>query len=269
MEKDSAYLMENDDEILRLEKKTDLSVVQQQARWAGIQPGMRVADIGCGAGLTTRALFEMVQPGGRAMGLDRSPERIAHARKTYGAPGIGFECRDVRAPLSDMGTFDFIWVRFFLEYHRSSAFKIVQHLAQVLEPGGILCLIDLDYNCLNHFAMPQRLNTALRGIVRKLETDADFDAHVGIKLYSFLFDSGFEHIDVALAAHHLIFGQLKEADAYNWNKKLEVAVKRSGFLFDEYSGGFQEFADEFQAFFTHPRRFTYTPVIACRGQKPR
>ena len=27
----------------------------------------------------------------------------------------------------------------------------------VLKPGAILCLIDLDYNCLTHFEMPERL----------------------------------------------------------------------------------------------------------------
>jgi SAM-dependent methyltransferase len=269
MEKNGYYLMENEEEVERLEKKTDISVVQQQASWAGIQPGMRVADIGCGAGVTTRALFQMVQPGGNAVGVDMSEARIAHAGQTYGAPGLHFECRNVLEPLTDLGTFDFIWVRFFLEYHRSSAFKIVQHLARITRPGGILCLIDLDYNCLSHFAMPDRLIGAMHGIIRKLEADADFDPHAGIKLYSFLYDVGFEHIDVSLASHHLIYGPLKEVDAYNWTRKLEVAVMRSGYPFEEYPGGFNEFAEEFKAFFSHPRRFTYTPVIACRGQKPR
>lgn len=262
------YLMENEEEIVRLERKTDIAIVAQQARWAGITPGMRVADIGCGAGVTTRALFEMVQPGGQAVGLDMSIERIAHAERTYGVPGLSFMCRNMLEPLTNLGTFDFVWVRFFLEYHRSRAFRIVENLAQIINPGGILCLIDLDHNCLNHYAMPDRLITALRGIMRKLEADTDFDPYIGIKLYSFLYDLGFERIDVALDAHHLIHGPLKEVDAFNWTKKLEIAVKRSGYPFDEYPGGFEAFAEEFQLFFAHPRRFTYTPVISCCGQKP-
>ncbi|MBW7943292.1 MAG: methyltransferase type 11, partial [Candidatus Kuenenia stuttgartiensis] len=40
------YLMENDEEALRLDIKTDTSVVEKQALWAGIETGMRVADIG-------------------------------------------------------------------------------------------------------------------------------------------------------------------------------------------------------------------------------
>jgi SAM-dependent methyltransferase len=268
MKKESEYLMESDEEIARLEKKTDINILHQQAQWAGLRPGMRVADIGCGAGITTRALFQIAQPGGQAVGVDMSPQRVAHAQQTYGAPGLSFERRDVIGNLTDLGEFDFIWVRFFLEYHRSRAFDIVRNLARITKPGGILCLIDLDYNCLNHFGMSDRLSSALQGVMHTLEREADFDPRVGIKLYSFLYDLGFEHVDVTLAAHHLIFGDLGEVDNFNWTKKVEVAGRGSGYAFNEYPGGYEEFAEEFREFFAHPRRFTYTPLIACRGQRP-
>lgn len=268
MENRSEYLMENGDEIERLEKKTDVEIVYQQARWAGIQPGMRVADVGCGSGITTRALFDLVRPGGEAVGFDLSEERLAFAKKKYGCPGVTFECRDALAPLTAAGLFDFVWVRFFLEYHRSRAFEIVQNLAQITRPGGIICLVDLDNNCLNHHGMPDRLSTALRGIMQKLEADADFDPHVGIKLYSFLYDLGFEQLDASMHSHHLIFGELNDVDAFNWMKKVEVAGQGSGYAFSEYPGGYGEFVDEFRSFFSDPRRFTYTPLIACRGCKP-
>ena len=71
-----------------------------------------------------------------------------------------------------------------------------------------------------------------------------------------------------LSPHHLIFGKVKEIDAFNWTKKVEVAVKKSGYQFEEYKGGYEEFFEEFKQFFFDPRRFTYTPVISCRGRKP-
>ena len=64
------YLMENDEEAIRLDLKTDISAVEQQALWAGLKPGMRVADIGCGPGKITSALYNMVLPGGSAVGID-------------------------------------------------------------------------------------------------------------------------------------------------------------------------------------------------------
>jgi ubiquinone/menaquinone biosynthesis C-methylase UbiE len=58
------YLMENSEESVRLEMKTDTETVRRQAEWCGIKPGMRVLDVGCGPGITTSILHEMIQPGG-------------------------------------------------------------------------------------------------------------------------------------------------------------------------------------------------------------
>ncbi len=269
MESHLDYLMENDEEIVRLEIKTDIQAVHRQALWAGIKPGMRVADVGCGPGKTSRALFDLVQPGGgEVVGIDIAPQRIEYAREKYGTAGLTFLQRNAIKPLDDLGHFDFVWARFLLEYHRDFSFQIVQNLSCIAKPGGIICLIDLDHNCLNHFGCSERLSKAIRGVMRRVEETADFDPHVGIKLYSFLYDLAYEKLDVSMAPHHLIFGELNEVDAFNWTKKVEVAAKNSGYSFEDYPGGYDEFVEEFKIFFADPRRFTYTPLIACRGIKP-
>lgn len=261
------YLMEHDQESERLDRKTDIALVHKQARWAGLKPGMAVADIGCGSGKTSHALFQAAAPNGSVLGLDGSEQRIAFAKQNYSVSGLDYVCRDVYESLSDLGRFDFIWVRFFLEYHRRHAFELVHKFTDLLNPGGIMCLIDLDHNCLNHYELPPRIDAVLRRVVELSEIDGDFDTRMGIKLYSFLYDLGFENIDVTVEPHHLIFGPLDELNDYNWNKKLEVAVRQSGCSFDDFEGGFTGFQKEFQDFFSNPRRFTYTPVIACRGVK--
>ena len=60
---DQPYFPENEDEINRLEGKTEKQAVIDQARWAGLQPGMRILDVGCGPGITTAFLAEAAQPG--------------------------------------------------------------------------------------------------------------------------------------------------------------------------------------------------------------
>jgi hypothetical protein len=117
--------------------------------------------------------------------------------------------------------------------------------------------------------MPPRLEKAMHGVMKTLEKKADFDPYIGRKLYSFLYDLQCQNIDIHLDAHHLIFGELKETDAFNWMKKVEIAGKNSGYQFEDYEGGYPEFFEEFKNFFSDPGRFTYTPVICCRGSKPK
>ena len=52
-----SYLMENLEEAIRLEMKTDPEAVRKQALWCGLKPGMRVLDAGCGPGMITSNRF--------------------------------------------------------------------------------------------------------------------------------------------------------------------------------------------------------------------
>ncbi len=263
------YLMESDDEVFRLEIKTDVAVVQQQAEWAGVKPGMRVADIGCGPGITTSVLHALSQPNGETVGVDLSEPRIKYAREHYNAKGIEYVISDARNPLENLGLFDLVWVRFVLEYHLLDSFKIVKNLLKIVKPGGILCLIDLDHNCLSNYGIPERLNNTVNDIMRGLQTKANFDPYIGRKLYSFLYDLNFENIHVDIAAHHNIYGVLNKNDEYNFLKKVEIAPQKIDYEFSAYTGGYKEFIKEAEESFKNPRRFTYTPIILCKGDKPK
>ncbi|RPI38460.1 MAG: methyltransferase domain-containing protein [Nitrospiraceae bacterium] len=262
------YLMENKEETLRLTSKTDCNALDAQARWAGVEPGMRVADVGCGPGLTTALLRELVQPGGEATGIDQSETRIAHAQQQYTAEGLRFVCRDITAGLQDLGQFDFVWVRFVLEYFRSNSVGIVKNISSIVRPGGILCLADLDYNCLTYYGISPRLERAIHKTVKTLEEEANFDPYAGRKLYSYLYDLGFQDIKVNLYPHHLIYGKAADTDVFNWTKKIEVISDKFDFLFEEYPGGHDEFREEFYSYFKNPGRFIYTPLIIVSGRKP-
>lgn len=263
-----AYLMEDSQEIERLERKTDPDTVLEQARWAGLASGMRVADVGCGPGLTSNILLDIVQPGGEVVGVDFSAERIQHARNRYQKKGLLFQQQDFFGDLSSLGAFDFVWARFVLEFHRSRAMQLVANLNRMVRPGGILCLIDLDYNCLSHAGLPDRVNETIQDVVKELEVNTDFDPYAGRRLYGHLFDLGYQDILLEMSSHHLIYGDLDEVERYNWERKVLVAARRSGCDFSRYAGGFDEFAREFSASFQDPRRFTYTPLLICCGQKP-
>ena len=262
------YLMEDDQEAVRLDLKTDVAIVEKQALWAGIKPDMRVADLGCGAGKTTFHLNRLVQPEGQAIGVDIAGQRIEYAKTHYSNESIEYVVADIRQPLEDLGHFDFIWVRFVLEYYLEGSFDIVKNIAKILKPGGIICLIDLDCNCLRHYGLPERLGRATGGVMNWLEKNCNFDPYVGVKLYSFLYDLGFDEIDVSLSAHNMFFGALKENEKFFSMQKAEIGGRNSGYPFEEYDGNFDKFLEEVKIFFNDSRVFYYTPLIACRGRKP-
>ncbi len=265
----SEYLMENNDEAVRLDIKTDEKAVREQAAWLGIGPGARVLDVGCGSGRTTSILYDLIQPGGEIVGVDFSEERIAYAREHFGGrPGIDFVVKDFTKSLEDLGNFDFVWIKFVLEYFRKEAPAIIKSLAGCLAEDGCLCILDLDYNCLNHYPLPDGMDDIVKALVNYMEDNYNFDAFLGRKLYAYMFDCGYRDIQMHLVAHHLIYGQLASQDDFNWLKKVEMASHKAPELFEKYDGGYAKFVDDFKAFFRDPRRFTYTPMMICKGKKP-
>ena len=269
MEDKTGYLMDNEEENIRLDIKTDPEAVRKQARWCGIRPGMRVLDAGCGSGITTSILYDMVQPSGTVVGVDYSEDRIKYAREHYGRDGeIDFHIRDLRGDLGNLGQFDVIWVRFVLEYNRTESPDIVRKLTNLLKPGGYLCLLDLDYNCLNHYELPHQMEQLMYRLMDRLDKEYNFDTYVGRKLYSYIYDAGLEDIQMDLVAHHLFYGEVEDKDIFNWTKKAEVAAARLDDLFDDYPGGKEVFFEAFEKFFHDPRSFTYTTMMLCKGKHP-
>lgn len=267
MARPSPYLMENVEETIRLEMKTDPEVVRRQARWCGLTSKMRILDAGCGPGKVTSILHEMIQPGGSVLGVDYSQARISHAQEKYGKPDIRFALRDLREPLDNLGLFDLIWVRFVLEYNRVEGPQIVQNLTACLKPGGYLCLLDLDHNCLSHYPLPKAMGPILLKLMERFEQEFNFDAYAGRKLYAYLYHMSYEDIQVDMTAHHLIYGESKDVDIFNWIKKAEVVSTKARDCFDDYPGGHDAFFSDFFRFFNDKSRFTYTPLILCKGKK--
>lgn len=269
MKQTQAYLMENDEEGKRLDLKTDPEAVKEQALWFGIGPGARVLDVGCGPGKTTALLDDLIRPDGEAVGVDISETRIQHARSFYGGKkGIDFQVRDIRLPMKDLGQFDFVWVRFVLEYYREGAFEIIKNISKNLKPGGYMCLIDLDHNCLSHWEMPSQMEDVIIKFMFYAQDNYNFDLYAGRKFYAHLYDLNFEEIGINIMPHHLIYGELQAADEFNWMKKVEVGIKKAPDVLKTYPGGSEQFVIDFKKFFRDPRRFTYSPLILCRGRKP-
>jgi SAM-dependent methyltransferase len=110
---------------------------------AGIQPGMRVVDLGSGAGDVCMLLAEMVGPGGSVVGLDLDGDALDHARKRAADAGISnvdFIHSDFAHYVPD-GQVDAIVGRLVLMYQADPAAALTS-LTQYLRPGGVVALLE-------------------------------------------------------------------------------------------------------------------------------
>jgi SAM-dependent methyltransferase len=112
---------------------------------AGIRPGMRVLDLGSGAGDVAFVAADLVGPDGSVVGVDRSPEALARARLRAEQRGLA-QVRFVEGDINDPapgGPFDAIVERLVLMWVPDPA-AVLRRQATVLRPGGLVVPIEVD-----------------------------------------------------------------------------------------------------------------------------
>jgi 2-polyprenyl-3-methyl-5-hydroxy-6-metoxy-1,4-benzoquinol methylase len=114
-------------------------------RNAEIGPGMRVLDLGCGAGDVSMLAAELVGPSGSVVGIDRNPQVIALASKrarTAGLEQVTF--RDVSLDtFSDPDLFDCVIGRYVL-IHQADPIDFIRTAARLVRPGGLVAFHEVD-----------------------------------------------------------------------------------------------------------------------------
>jgi ubiquinone/menaquinone biosynthesis C-methylase UbiE len=114
-------------------------------RLAGIQPGMRVLDVGCGAGDVAMLTAQMVGPSGAVTGVDRSAQALALAERRAEAAGLSWT-RFHQADLEDFtadGSFDAVIGRYVL-IHQADPAVFLRAAAKLVVPGGVLAFHEVD-----------------------------------------------------------------------------------------------------------------------------
>src|SRR5262245_27120739 len=102
---------------------------------AGLRRGMRVADLGCGVGLVTALLAELVGPESQVVGLDASAAQLAEARQRMLTGGA--DVRFIEAGAAATGlpreSFDLVYCRFLL-IHLPEPDRALREMWSLLKP---------------------------------------------------------------------------------------------------------------------------------------
>ena len=112
---------------------------------AGLERGMRVADLGCGVGMTTGLLADLVGPTGHVVGVDASAAQIAEARTRMPPARSNVSFVEASATCTGLphGTFDLVYCRFLL-IHLTEPERALEEMHGLLRPDGILVCEDGD-----------------------------------------------------------------------------------------------------------------------------
>jgi SAM-dependent methyltransferase len=157
---------------------------------AGLRPGMRVADLGCGVGLVTAMLADLVGPRGHAFGIDASAAQLSQARALVhpGGRNISF----VEASATDTGlppaSFDLVYCRFLLIHLREPERALVEMRA-LLKPNGILVCEDGDLTSAG--SEPPSALGAFADLWGRLGPRRGVDYTLGRRLYQMVQAAGF------------------------------------------------------------------------------
>ena len=143
----SYVLGHSDTELRQLERQGALyaEYTDDMMRRAGIGAGMRVLDVGCGAGDVALQAARLVGPSGGVLGIDRAPEPLAIASARAQATDLDW-CRFKLTAIEEFGSsepFDAVVGRLVLMYVADPA-AALRNLVRSLRPGGIVAFQELE-----------------------------------------------------------------------------------------------------------------------------
>jgi ubiquinone/menaquinone biosynthesis C-methylase UbiE len=168
-------------------------------RSAGLQPGWRVLDAGCGTGGFLPTIAELLGADGRIDAIDLLPEhietvRIKNASGQFACP-VQSHVADVTAIPFDDATFDAIWSANVAQYlTEAQSNRMLCEFQRVLKPNGLLALKDGDITGLQIFPIPPTLLWRLLDAWYR-RGDQQIAGLLGsLNLSQYVVDAGFSHV---------------------------------------------------------------------------
>ncbi len=214
-------------------------------RQLALGPGMRLLELGCGAGDDARATARQLRDSGSVVGIDAVPTLVAEAtrRSLDGGLPVEFRVGDALALDLEDESFDRCRVERLLMHIDGDPATAVAEVVRVLRPGGRAVVFDFDWDA---FVIDGADRELTRRIVRSF-SDGMPNGWVGSALPRLLREGGLtevtvvphgvaipydffgwllsSHLDSALAA-----GLLTPAELIAWWDQLDAAHAAGGFF---------------------------------------
>jgi SAM-dependent methyltransferase len=191
---------------------------------SGLRSEMRVADLGCGVGMVTALLAELVGPRGHVVGIDASGAQLAQARERLNGSGTNVSLVEASATDTGLppGSFDLVYCRFLL-IHLAEPERALREMFALLKPGGILVCEDGDLTASG--SEPPSALDAFADFWGRLGPRRGLDYTLGRRLFQMVLAAGFPTPGIAFNQPVVARGEKK--------RLLELSVAEAGPAFVE------------------------------------
>ncbi|MGH3359676.1 MAG: methyltransferase domain-containing protein [Nocardioidaceae bacterium] len=165
-------------------------------RLAGIRPGMRVLDLGTGAGDVALEAAEMVGPTGSVIGIDQSAEALSWAARrieAHNVHNISFLHDDLHTvPIT--GRFDAVIGRLVLLYTPDPA-AVLRRYKTLLGPDGVIVAMEYEMTAAGSIP-PTPLSERIVSWITEAFRRSGLDPSLGARLGQVTADAGLDRAEV-------------------------------------------------------------------------
>jgi ubiquinone/menaquinone biosynthesis C-methylase UbiE len=199
---DSTYVLGHADiEIQRLLLQGRLynHHTEHALRLAGLRPGMRVLDVGCGPGDVSFVAAQLVGPTGTVLGVDASSDVIEFARSRAAERHLS-TVRFEQTTIADIALdeVDAVIGRLIL-MHLPDPVSTLRQLASLVRPGGLIAFCEFDIAAARSIPDSPMSRALVDGIVRTFQ-GAGLDPQFGATLHMLFGQAGLGLPQLTLAA---------------------------------------------------------------------
>ena len=194
---------------------------------AGLKPGMRVADFGCGVGIVSLWMASIVGTAGEVVGIDASQgqaEESGRLAEASGSSNVKFQQGDAAQSGLAEDSFDLVFSRFVL-MHMPVPHLGIREMIRVLKPGGVLVVEDGDFS--SPFTFPdspayRRCFDLYRSAVRLTGADP----LIGRSLYQMVRDEGLKNVQVKLVQPVVTRGEAKRLPEWTIEECASLLIEK-------------------------------------------
>ena len=233
----STYVLgHNDVEVQRLLLQGRLynDYTEHALMLAGLRPGMRVLDVGCGPGDVSIIAARLVGPTGNVLGVDAAPEMIQLARaraSEQGLPAVHFKQAAIGALALDEPV-DAVVGRLIL-MHLPDPAATLRNLRSFVRPGGVIAFSENDITgarSIPEMPLFRQVTAAIAGAFEAMGLSPQF----GTTLHTIFQDAGLgaPHLTVSTPIGTAAETNILAYAAEVWRLVYPIA-QQMGFAIDE------------------------------------